>query len=86
MPKNRQKIREIKMTEYELFGVLFFGWLFLTVIITTIWIGIENAIKKAQKRHRVKKTRKVIKEHKRVLKTQKYAEFVAIASAYGKGV
>lgn len=74
------------MTEYEFCGVLLFGTMFLSVIITILWQGIGNAIKKAYRRHRAVKTRKAIKEHKRVVKTQKYAEFVALASAYEKGV
>ena len=63
------------MTEYEICGLVFFGYIATTLLLYSAFAGVEIAIKK-RKIKRLKRT------ERRMRQTAEYAEFVAISEVY----
>lgn len=65
------------MTEYQVFGLVFFGAIALVIIVSLIADGVCK--------HRNKRVlQKVKKTYDRMKKVENTAVFIALATAYGK--
>lgn len=65
------------MTEYEIFGLVFFGAIALVIVVSLIADGVC-------KRRNKRELQKAKKTYSRMKKVENAAVFTALATAYGK--